>query len=130
MRLIPGFPTLRRDRLAVVFVAVALVQFGLIALGVWGTISYREALARRAESFQNVSAIDSLLVAVLNAETRQRGYVISGDSTYLAPYLEGRTAVGGEFSTVLIINEVEPSRSLISTTSRGHSGCTSICIPG
>ena len=100
MRLIPGFPTLRRDRLAVVFVAVALVQFGLIALGVWGTISHREALARRAESFQNVSAIDSLLVAVLNAETRQRGYVISGDSTYLAPYLEGRTAVGASLAAV------------------------------
>ena len=29
-----------------------------------------------------------------------------------------------------IMNDVEPSRSLISTTSRGHSGWTMTCIPG
>lgn len=81
---------LRRDRLTAVFLLVALVQIGLIALASWGTISYRSALASRAESFRNVTAIDSLLVLLLNAETGQRGYSITGDSRYLSPYVDAK----------------------------------------
>lgn len=48
----------------------------------------------RADRSQRVSAAaDALLVALLDAETGQRGYLLTGDDAFLQPYEEGRQRV-------------------------------------
>lgn len=43
-------------------------------------------------------ATHGLLVALLDAETGQRGYIITADETFLAPYYAGITAVPGRLA--------------------------------
>lgn len=71
---------------------IALITFALIG-GFW--VTFRTIESERAERLQ-VQRTNQILIelqninrAVLNAETGQRGYMITLDRTYLAPYRAG-----------------------------------------
>lgn len=53
----------------------------------------RGARAASAEALAYSRALDRLKDAVLDAETGQRGYLLTGDRDYLAPYLAARAAI-------------------------------------
>jgi signal transduction histidine kinase len=75
---------LRRTQLT--FIWVALVPVILAVLAWWGSLQYRERVHWVWHTEQVLSEIDSLLLAVTNAETGQRGYLITGDESYLQPF--------------------------------------------
>jgi signal transduction histidine kinase len=54
-------------------------------------------------------AANSILVTLLNAETSQRGYLITGDREFLASYEEARKLMQGEFETLRRIVDKRPS---------------------
>ncbi|MGD0421090.1 MAG: CHASE3 domain-containing protein [Xanthobacteraceae bacterium] len=57
-----------------------------------GYLSYRYNILLRenrdlvVHTYQVINAIDGLLIRLEDAETGQRGYIITGDASYLAPY--------------------------------------------
>jgi PAS domain S-box-containing protein len=81
-----------------VTVGYAVVAAAVIAAG-WATyVEVREAreAGDRARHTQAVLEQIALLEAeVINAETGQRGYLLTGQEEYLEPYAHGRTAVVG-----------------------------------
>jgi CHASE3 domain sensor protein len=78
---------------------VAGFAISFVLLAAIGTVSYRaiNSLATTsyavAHTHQVLERIGRLLIEMENAETGQRGYVITGDDSYLAPYQSGITAV-------------------------------------
>jgi len=75
------------------FVIVALA---VAATGIAGIVQLREArqagdLARRTQ--QALGAIAQVEIDLTNAETGQRGYLLTGDPAYLLPYEQGKAAV-------------------------------------
>ncbi|HZO52588.1 MAG TPA: CHASE3 domain-containing protein [Bryobacteraceae bacterium] len=78
-----------------------LVPLGLALLLVVliGILAYQDwtAFSRRSEQVeitqQIVAETNSLLVALLDAETGQRGYILTGESIYLEPYQRSLTAI-------------------------------------
>lgn len=54
---------------------------------------YADSVTRVSDADQLDRATRSLLIALLDAETGQRGYIITGDPGYLVPYQAGITAV-------------------------------------
>jgi CHASE3 domain sensor protein len=64
----------------------------LFAMLCGGYLSYRYNILLRenrdlvVHTYQVISAIDGLLIRLEDAETGQRGYIITGDASYLAPY--------------------------------------------
>ena len=61
----------------------------LIAVGVSSYFSIQNLIAAARsvdDSIKTISTLDDVLSNVLNAETGQRGYLITGESTYLQPY--------------------------------------------
>jgi CHASE3 domain sensor protein len=70
-----------------------------VLLAAIGTMAYRAINSLTDTSYlvthshQVVERIGRLLTEMDNAETGQRGYVITGDDAYLAPYLSGSAAV-------------------------------------
>src|SRR3984957_4977385 len=44
--------------------------------------------------------IQNVLSSVKDAETGQRGYLLTGDEAYLEPFTSGRTAVDGELGSL------------------------------
>jgi len=71
----------------------------LIILVILGVVSYRtttgliDAAQMRAHSYQVLDSIEKVLSALEDAETGQRGYVITGEERYLDPYQSGIVTV-------------------------------------
>ena len=67
----------------------------LFAMLCGGYLSYRYNILLRenrdlvVHTYQVINAIDGLLIRLEDAETGQRGYIITGDASYLAPYEPG-----------------------------------------
>lgn len=70
-------------------VVIALIFSGVISF------SYNRLLKNYRDdvdhTFQVMSAIDNALLQLQDAETGQRGFIITGDESYLAPFETGRT---------------------------------------
>jgi PAS domain S-box-containing protein len=90
----------------ILIAAFALVA-GLLAIGV--TVSARDAsqfvdVSRDAlQTNAAVLELEQTLSAIRDAETGQRGYLLTGDTTYLGPYREGSAAVMEHLATLLAL---------------------------
>jgi CHASE3 domain sensor protein len=88
------FPTTlygRYERLA--FAAGGLIMLAIVAASVWLAIANERNL-RDAARTQDIRAMTvDLLTAVTNAETGQRGYLLTGKDAYLKPYTKAAASV-------------------------------------
>ncbi len=64
--------------------ALVLTTFVVLSFHQWEL--YRSANAEAARSRQILTAIDSIQATLVDAETGQRGFLLTGDSSYLEPY--------------------------------------------
>ncbi|HSU14768.1 CHASE3 domain-containing protein [Longimicrobium sp.] len=73
------------QRFAAVFVPALLVlAFG--AATWWGTLRERRSRIAVDQSHRTLEALDSLVTTLVNAETGQRGYLLTGRDEYLDPF--------------------------------------------
>ncbi|MFL5616043.1 MAG: CHASE3 domain-containing protein [Gemmatimonadaceae bacterium] len=70
--------------------AVLTLLVGITALVV--VLRLRGAIAAVDHTNSVLRNLDEVLAAMVDAETGQRGYIITGDSSYLGPYHDGRVA--------------------------------------
>ena len=88
--------------------AYALAFTGLITLAVvLGLVALQRSANARAVEQRTVTIATSasrLLVDLLDAETGQRGFVITGRGDYLRPYRTGAAAVPGELSRLAAVS--------------------------
>ena len=74
--------------------------FALACLALIGAVSYLSVLdltahaARVAHTHEVMSRLELLLAAATDSETAERGFVITGDESYLGPYQQSAQAVG------------------------------------
>src|SRR5690242_2054292 len=74
----------RRANAAFALAAMILVVTG--GVSVWSNLRSGEAARHRRESFVRRSEVARLLGDLQNAETSQRGYLLTGDRRFLEPY--------------------------------------------
>jgi PAS domain S-box-containing protein len=79
--------------------AVLLVALG-VTISFLAYIQIGAAADARAHSAKVVSSGNQLLSSVIDAETGQRGYLLTGDDAYLAPYLAVRGSVVDRLKTL------------------------------
>ncbi len=76
--------------------------FALTCLGVVGIVSYlsvvrlNENAARVERTHEVLSSLELLLAAATDSETAERGYVITGDESYLEPYRDAGAVIDGQ----------------------------------
>lgn len=78
----------------------------LIAIGVqiYRTIAdVRSTHGWVTHSHQTIEALESLLSHLIDVETGQRGYVLTGQEPFLAPYAAGLEALGQDRATVRVL---------------------------
>ncbi len=72
----------------------------LVALGVTGSFyafsQMKEAADSRGHGNTVLKSASDLLSALKDAETGQRGYLLTGDETFLEPYVLARNTIGGQ----------------------------------
>src|SRR6185312_5695366 len=85
-----------RQKIAIALAsAVLTLLVGVAALAV--VIRLRSAISAVDPANDVNRNLENVLGASVDAETGQRGYVITGDSSYLGPYHDGRIAVDSYF---------------------------------
>jgi methyl-accepting chemotaxis protein len=68
---------------------LALAMLVLIgAVSAWSTLKFLDAVALRGHSHQILEALSDVHAVVTNAQRAVRGYVITGEETYLEPFRE------------------------------------------
>src|SRR5947207_11478624 len=76
--------------------------FALACLGVVGIVSYlsvvrlNENAARVEHTREVLGSLELLLAAATDSETAERGYVITGDESYLEPYREAAAVIDSQ----------------------------------
>jgi signal transduction histidine kinase len=75
---------LRRTQVAFIWIALVPIVLGVLA---WrDNLQYRERAASVSNTRQILREMDDLVLAITSAETGQRGYLLTGDDSYLEPF--------------------------------------------
>jgi PAS domain S-box-containing protein len=88
----PRHPALRKA----VFAVAALIVLGMVAISYRQWKQYSNANNEAAASADIDNSVDALISSLLDAETGQRGYLLTGQSQYLDPYNQAIGTVPGE----------------------------------
>jgi methyl-accepting chemotaxis protein len=95
---------------------VAAFAVPLVVLCVVGALAYRNTTTLEGNSgevthtFQVLRGLDEITGTLKDAETGQRGYLITGEDAYLAPYTEASEAVTGRIDTVAKLTADNPAQ--------------------
>ena len=71
------------------------------------TVSTSQSLARTVEV---LTELDGLLSTLKDAETGQRGYLLTGEDGYLEPYTDAKAAMAGEFRAMRLLLRDRPDQ--------------------
>jgi methyl-accepting chemotaxis protein len=89
---------------------------GPLALLFVGWIAYTniqsmvELRDERNQSFTLLDGLSTVMADAVNAETGQRGYLLVGEESYLAPFQAGRDALNGDLRKVMALSTGNPQR--------------------
>lgn len=92
------FPKLRKTAIAMPLAVLAVAA--MIALNELAYQRSTAAAANMSREQEKRGALHLLLQEVLDAETGQRGYLLTGDDRYLLPYSEATTKIGTTLDTL------------------------------
>lgn len=83
-----------------IFAAMAVLVLAIGALSFFTTRSFESASAKVEHSHEVFAQIDRTFIDVQDAETGQRGFVITGDESYLAPYTAAIARVDSDLASL------------------------------
>ena len=93
----------------------------LVALGIasvfWAFRQLEVATETRSHSERALSSANALLSELKDAETGQRGYVITGDKTFLGPYLSARNSIRAHLEELRQLSQTPAARDHVAAMS-------------
>src|SRR5262249_26054701 len=89
-----------------VFVVMAVVVIGSVATTYWFGLRVLRIYDRAALHRKAISETQSLLSTLKDAETGQRGFLLTGDEQYLDPYNVARVRLPDELANLRRLAEV------------------------
>ncbi|HEY1580415.1 MAG TPA: CHASE3 domain-containing protein [Terracidiphilus sp.] len=98
----------------IVFPALLLAAAIIVFLNAWWAFQSVRTMAKNAfwlaHSWQVVHQVERVLGSAVNAETGERGYLISGEDRYLEPYTVARQELPAELSHLQSLTLDNPSQ--------------------
>lgn len=82
-------------------IALAAVPLLLAIVSYYASVQHAKSVASELATGEFVLSLDDLLTTVQDAETGQRGYLITGSGLYLAPYLRAKDQVRERLSDAM-----------------------------
>lgn len=89
---------------------------GILLFALLSTIAYR-SIMRSTETnrwtthtYEVIAQLQAILTETLNAETGQRGYIVSGDSTYLEPYNQATATIAQNLKNLRRLTQDNPDQ--------------------
>jgi PAS domain S-box-containing protein len=93
-----------------VIVVPLLVTTALAGLLLWETFDLNRSLKWVDHSDQILDQSGHLLMLLIDMESATRGYIVTGDETFLHPYLEGAKRSDSEFQALYLLTDDKPSQ--------------------
>ncbi len=84
-------------KIAASLIGVLLLIAAVTFLSFWTFRQIEEAAAARKHAFIVLSSGNELMTALIDAETGQRGFFLTGDEAFLEPYLTVQGSISGQF---------------------------------
>ena len=100
-----------KGRNAILFGIAGLVLMAVVGLSYRERLQYSRANADAVQARAVVDSIDSLLASLLDAETGQRGFLLTGEERYLEPYNRAVRELPAELSAVSRLLATRPGQS-------------------
>lgn len=91
------------------FVLVLLVA-GVTVSSFWSFKQAEQAAQTRAQTRLVLSKAEGLLSSLKDAETGQRGYLLTGDERFLQPYLLARSSIPGELTELIQATSLDAAK--------------------
>ena len=91
-----------------VIVVPIVVTAALAALLLWETFDLNKSLEWVDHTDQILDQSGQLLMLLIDMESGTRGYIATGDETFLHPYLEGAKRSDSEFQTLYLLMDDNP----------------------
>lgn len=92
--------SVKRSIVGAMLLAIPLAILGFFLLMQGEFRDNRELRARVDQSLETRADLANLLSLHLNIETGQRGYLLTGDQTFLEPYARGKNEIGQSFRSL------------------------------
>jgi len=98
-----------------------LAGVGLLLVAVMAAVSFRafsqikEAGEARKHTFVIISSAQDLMSALKDAETGERGYLLTGDKAYLEPYLSVRDSISGQLENLRQLSLISAAHKHLDT---------------
>ena len=89
--------------------ATLLVAFA-VAVSLWAFGTIEEAAAKRSHTSAVVNSGIDLLSSLKDAETGQRGYLLTGDNAFLEPYLAARDRLPNHLKELRALTSLRPAQ--------------------
>jgi PAS domain S-box-containing protein len=91
----------------------------LVAIGVRATFWAFRQIEETAAARQHINVVttraDDLLSALIDAETGQRGFALTGDESFLEPYLAVRDRVSGQLEELRALTKIDEAHQRLDT---------------
>lgn len=93
---------------------IASIIMTVISAGITyrNTIEKRQATRAVIHTYKTIQSSTQLMLLLKDAETSERGYIITGDSTFLEPYREAEADLEAEIDSLSRLIRDEPRTSL------------------
>jgi CheY-like chemotaxis protein/signal transduction histidine kinase/CHASE3 domain sensor protein len=93
---------------------IAIVAIALIAFVTYQALRAREAAAARVTStLEIIQQLEAVRSSLTDAETGQRGYLLTGEERYLEPFNEARGSLPGEIAQLKMLMQGAGSRKTL-----------------
>lgn len=93
------------------WLGASILLVALLVISSFGSFSQAEKAAKTREHTHRVlNRADNLLSAIKDAETGQRGYLLTGDKAFLEPYEKVRKSINEQLSELRQINTIEAAQ--------------------
>jgi len=89
--------------------AALLIALGMVA-SFWAFRQIEDAAAARHESFLVLNGANGLMLALKDAETGQRGYLLTDDKGFMEPYLVVQAGIGSQLDELRRLTSMAAAR--------------------
>jgi CHASE3 domain sensor protein len=89
----------------------------------WAFTKAEDAAERRKQTFVVLNSADDFLSALKDAETGQRGYLLTGDEAFLEPYIVVRESARGQLKALRQLTALGDSRNHLDAVTPLAAGC-------
>jgi PAS domain S-box-containing protein len=102
---VAGANAVSATRIALPLVGAALVIVLMMSASIWSFRQLEASVAARGQAHSTIDEANDILIAITDSDAAMRGYVLTGDEDFLAPYAAAREHIQSKLEALRQANQ-------------------------